>query len=91
MFGDRLTAIGSFNLDERSLEIDTESMLIIDGEEFQDIVTDTLDTYISTSLRVGEDNKYIADENVTETEAGFIKKSLYAVAGTLLRPFVSLL
>ncbi|MCD7728698.1 MAG: phospholipase D-like domain-containing protein [Clostridia bacterium] len=91
LFGDRLTAIGSFNLDERSMEIDTESMLIIDGEKFQDNVKETLATYISTSLQVGEDNKYIEDKNVTETKASFIKKAVYGTAGTLLRPFVSLL
>lgn len=90
LFGDRLTAIGSFNLDERSMEIDTESMLIIDGAEFQDEVKETLDGYLSTSLQVGEDNKYIEDESVTETKASFFKKALYTVAGTLLRPFVSL-
>ncbi len=91
LFGDRLTAIGSFNLDERSLEIDTESMLIIDGVDFQNEVKETLEDYLSTSLQVGEDNKYIADDSVTETKASFFKKALFSVAGTLLRPFVSLL
>ncbi|MEG1706919.1 MAG: phospholipase D-like domain-containing protein, partial [Clostridia bacterium] len=34
LIGDRLVAIGSFNLDERSMYIDTESMLVIDGASF---------------------------------------------------------
>ncbi len=73
----RYSMIGSFNLDERSIHIDTESIVIIDSPEF----TAQLDRYIEevilgNSLRVGSDNEYIPSDTVTPAavESGKLEK-----------------
>ncbi len=65
-FDGRYSAIGSFNLDERSAHVDTESMLVIDSEAFAAAVNRYIDgVFIANSLRVGEDNEYIPSDTVS--------------------------
>lgn len=90
LFDDRLTAIGSFNLDERSVHIDTESMLIIDSVELNRQAKEVLNEYLEQSLQVNEDNQYVKG-NIEAAPVSTSKKVLYKVTGTLARPFVSLL
>ena len=78
LFDDRLTAIGSFNINERSIRSDTESMLIIDSYEFNAITRDAINSLMAQSLRVGEDGE--------QARVPFGKRMLYTVAGHLLRP-----
>jgi len=78
LFDERLTAIGSFNLNERSLRSDTESMLIIDSEEFHAITLAAINNLMAQSLRVGEDGE--------QASVSFGKWRIYNVAGHLLRP-----
>lgn len=58
VFDDRLTVVGSFNMDERSAHIDTESVLVIDSRAFNAAMRDLLDDYRAQSLTVGLDNAY---------------------------------
>ena len=51
--------VGSFNLDDRSLYIDTESVLIIDSPEFFAQLNAELDTLFAQSAAVGPDNAYL--------------------------------
>lgn len=90
LFDHRLTAIGSFNLDERSMHIDTESMLIIDSIELNLQAKEIFLQYMSQSLQVGEDNQYIPG-TMAEAETSTSKKIKYKIMGTIGRPFVSLL
>ncbi|WP_256583504.1 phospholipase D-like domain-containing protein, partial [Pseudomonas sp. 2995-1] len=51
IFDDRLSLIGSFNLDARSSFLSTETMVVIDSEEFAKTLTDEIETrYFSNSL-----------------------------------------
>jgi len=84
LFDGRLTAIGSFNINERSIRSDTESMLIIDSAEFHDIMLEAINAQIAQSLRVNPDGS-LADGNVEEASPYFGKRALYNVAGRLLR------
>lgn len=87
LFDGRLTAIGSFNKNERSIRSDTESMLIIDSEEFHDITLDAINHQASQSLRVSDDNKYEFNSDVEVLNVSFGRKVLYVIAGYLLRVF----
>lgn len=66
---DRISAVGSFNLDPRSAYISTESMLVIDSKEFAGELTQHIETYIQQdSLEVKEDGTYEENQNVEEAE-----------------------
>ena len=87
LFDERLTAIGSFNLNERSMRSDTESMLVIDSEEFFAIALESINGHIAQSLRVGSDNNYILCGYVEPARVPRGKRTLYIIAGNLLRGF----
>lgn len=87
LFDGRLTAIGSFNLNERSLRADTETMLIIDSEAFHDIVLAAINDQMAQSLRVGQDNRYIPNSAVEAAHTPMFKRGLFRMAGHALRPF----
>lgn len=54
----RLSAVGSFNLDERSMYIDTETMLIIDSPAFYETLQGAIDTFTAQSLELETAGKY---------------------------------
>ncbi len=77
-FDDRYSVIGSFNLDERSAHIDTESVLIIDSEAFNAVLTEYIDqTFIANSLQVGNNNEYLPSDTVTAHPVPTKKKVQY--------------
>lgn len=87
LFDGRLTAIGSFNLNERSMRSDTESTLVIHSEEFWNVTMEVINNFMSMSLRVGTDNRYIPRDGVEEAQVPRGKRTLYIAAGHLLRSF----
>ena len=87
-FDRRYSVIGSFNLDERSAHIDTESVVIIDSEAFNAVLGEYIETqFKQNSLRVGADNEYMPSDKVT---AGAVSKEkrakykLYSLMGALI-------
>ena len=89
-FDDRLSAVGSFNLDERSAHIDTEMMLIIDSEPFNAALRAELNRLDAQSLAVGPDNRYRpGDVPARDVSAG--KKVLYGFYGWFFDPFINLI
>ena len=50
-----MSAVGSFNLDSRSVFLNTESMVMIDSEEFAAELTGAIETKISHSTLVGNE------------------------------------
>ena len=87
LFDGHLTAIGSFNINERSIRSDTESMLIIDSEEFHDVTLEAINHQSSQSLRVGSDNNYELNSDVEVIDVSFGRKALYVTVGYVLRIF----
>ncbi|MCL1796206.1 MAG: phosphatidylserine/phosphatidylglycerophosphate/cardiolipin synthase family protein, partial [Clostridia bacterium] len=82
LFDDRLTAIGSLNMDERSIRIDTESMLIVDSPELNAKVRESLDIIRTDSIKVDPaTNAYAANTLQTPAFVPFGKKALYLVVG----------
>lgn len=68
-FDDRFSIIGSFNLDERSAHIDTESVVVIDSPAFNAVLNEYINTtFIANSLQVGSNNKYLPSDTVANHE-----------------------
>lgn len=77
-FDDRYSVIGSFNLDERSAHIDTESVLIIDSTDFNGVLQEYIDqTFVANSLQVGNNNEYLPSETVKAPHVPTKKKFKY--------------
>ncbi|MCM1367493.1 MAG: phospholipase D-like domain-containing protein [Roseburia sp.] len=83
-FDDRFSVIGSFNLDERSAHVDTESVLIIDSKAFNAQVNAYInDVFIENSLKVGENNEYLPSDKVEAHPVPAVKKLKYALYNLL--------
>lgn len=87
----RMSVIGSFNMDPRSEYIDTEIMLAIDSEEFTNYLLDIVDLYKGHSLVVGKDGKYLENPLVEEFHVNPLKRITFKVIGKILSPFRVLL
>lgn len=75
IFDGKISLIGSYNLDARSTFLNTETMVLIDSEEFAHFLQEELNKTVNDqSLQVLEDGAYKSDDKVKETEAGFWKK-----------------
>ncbi len=74
----RLSAVGSFNFDNRSAYLSTETMILIDSEEFSKHLLKEFDTIKGQSLKVDNDYKYIEDSRETK-KASFIKRILIRI------------
>ncbi|WP_160058351.1 phospholipase D-like domain-containing protein [Alkalicoccus saliphilus] len=69
VFDNRLSAIGSFNLDPRSVHLSTESMLVIDSEDVnKELRAEKVLLIHEESLRVKEDGSYEDNDNVEKEE-----------------------
>ena len=78
-----LAVVGSFNLDDRSLYIDTESVLVIDSPEFCQVLDGCLDDLFAQSAQVGPDNRYLPDQAVPLVEASAGKRALMRAVGVV--------
>lgn len=84
---DRMSIIGSFNMDPRSEYIDTEIMLAIDSPQFTRYLQGIVKLYKNNSLVVDKDGNYIEDPDVEEYPVSSVKRFAFEAAGTLLSPF----
>lgn len=83
-FDGRISVIGSFNLDERSSHIDTESVVIIDSEQFTAQLNSYINkTFIDNSLTVGADNTYLPSGTVTAGKVTHKKMFIYNILSVL--------
>lgn len=79
IFDNRISLVGSFNIDSRSTYLSTETMVVIDSEEFAKDLESEIEDKIGNSLMVAEDYSYIHNPLVEEEKASFIKKALIKV------------
>lgn len=79
LFDNRISAVGSFNFDSRSTFLSTESMVIIDSEDFAKNLKEEMDNYIDSSLMVGEDYSYLSDSSVEEGKVSLLKSILVRI------------
>jgi len=76
IFDERISAVGSFNFDSRSVHLSTETVVIIDSEEFSNHLKGEMEKYMGQSLIVGEDYNYIENPKVQAGKTPFIKKAI---------------
>jgi putative cardiolipin synthase len=85
---DKQTAvIGSFNFDDRSMHINTESMLVIDSPGLANQLSALLEELRQDSLQVALDNTYLPKESISIDEVPFIKIFMLRITYIFLRPF----
>lgn len=85
LIDDRLSLVGSYNLDMRSTYVDTETMLVIDGEAFNQQLKACIMDLEASSLVVNEDGSYVLDEDVPIVELPRKKKILFAITSRLFQ------
>lgn len=66
--GNRLSVIGSFNMDMRSAYLDTELMLVVDSEALNRQLRGNMRVYEAASVRVLDKENYEIPEGVTRQE-----------------------
>lgn len=81
-----LSVVGSLNLDDRSLFIDTENTLIIDSEPFAAALRKSMLRYGDMSLQVGLDGEYIPG-HADALPTSLAKRAGIAVAAVFSRVF----
>lgn len=72
--GDRLAVIGSFNMDMRSVYLDTELMLVLDSEAVNRQLREYMQGYKAASIKVVDKDHYEIPENVKQQELSTAKK-----------------
>ena len=66
--GDRLSIVGSFNMDMRSVYLDTELMLVIDSTALNRQLKENMQIYEASCVKVLDQDTYEIPENVTRQE-----------------------
>lgn len=86
LINDRMSIVGSYNLDMRSTYQDTELMLAVDSPELNSIIRQEAETD-KTYSKVMEDGSYTYGENYVPRELSLPKKIFYAVLRMVIMPF----
>lgn len=76
LIDDRMSVVGSFNLDPRSDCIDTELMLAIDSPDFASRLALVQSGYQSQALPVGRDGRYLPDQALEPVPLSGVKKAM---------------
>lgn len=91
LIGNNLSIVGSFNADMRSAYLDTELMLVIESESFNDVLRQAEAPYIARSRLVLHDGSTACGAQFEETALPPLKRALYRVLSVALRPVRHLL
>ena len=91
IFDERISAVGSFNFDSRSVHLSTETMVIIDSEEFARDLKGEMEKYMAQSLVVDQDYNYIEDPRVKAGKPPLIKKIIIGVFSIVIYFFAFML
>lgn len=82
-----MAAIGSFNSDSRSTYFSSENMIIVNGVEFNQQLSDLMDGLLSSSLQASGQDEYYEKPELSPVKVSKIKKILFSVIGFFGRPF----
>lgn len=77
--------VGSYNLDMRSTYVDTETVLVIQGEEFNQMLEECIIVMHDQSLKVLEDGSYEPQNGVEAVELTAEKKLIFAITSRLFQ------
>lgn len=91
LIDDRISIVGSYNLDMRSTYLNTEIMVVVDSEELSGILKEkTLDN-MKYSRMIVADGEYEMGEFYVEKEFSLGKKIIYGLLRVVIVPFRYLL
>ena len=91
LIDDRLSVVGSYNLDMRSTYLDTELMLVIDSQELNDQIQETENIYIEKSKEVLSSGQETEGAQYETKVLNWQKKLFYGVLRIIIRPLRQLL
>ena len=91
LLDDRLSIVGSYNLDMRSTYLDTELMLVIDSKELNQQIQSTEGTYIEKSKEVLSNGQETEGVQYETKVLNWQKKLFYGVLRIIIRPLRQLL
>ena len=91
LLDDRLSVVGSYNLDMRSTYLDTELMLVIDSKELNQQIQSTEGTYIEKSKEVLSNGQETEGAQYETKVLNWQKKLFYGVLRIIIRPLRQLL
>ena len=91
LLDDRLSIVGSYNLDMRSTYLDTELMLVIDSKELNQQIQFTEGTYIEKSKEVLSNGQETEGAQYETKVLNWQKKLFYGVLRIIIRPLRQLL
>lgn len=91
IFDDRISMIGTFNVDPRSAFLSTKSMVVIDSEEFAEVFKKAVEDLLDQSLLVDKDYTYVEDPQVEELDSTIWKRVKMRMIYTLVYFFDYLL
>ncbi|MDL2317831.1 phospholipase D family protein [Eubacteriales bacterium OttesenSCG-928-A19] len=87
----RLGMIGSFNMDDRSMFLDTEVMLVVDSDAFAGVLSDAISAYQAQSLCTRGENAYEIPAGIGHISVPVYKVPLLRVVSVFslaLRSFI---
>ena len=91
LIDDRLSVVGSYNLDMRSTYLDTELMLVIDSQELNDQIQETENIYMEKSKEVLSNGQETDGAQYESKVLNWQKKLFYGVLRIIIRPLRQLL
>ena len=91
LLDDRLSVVGSYNLDMRSTYLDMELMLVIDSKELNQQIQSTESTYIEKSKEVLSNGQETEGGQYETKVLNWQKKLFYGVLRIIIRPLRQLL
>lgn len=91
LIDERLSVVGSYNLDIRSTYLDTELMLAIDCEELNAHIREMAQVYMEKSKNVLPDGQETGGALYQTKQMTTKKEIFYGVLRVIIRPFRHLL
>lgn len=80
-----ISIIGSYNFDMRSVYLDTETMLVVHGEEFNKELENAMNVMKEQSYEVDSSGEYVAGEDVALPELPWWKKIAFRVTSVVFQ------
>ena len=91
LINDRLSVVGSYNLDMRSTYLDTELMLVIDSEKLSQQIHEIESDYMEKSKEVLANGQETEGAKYQGKVLNWEKKLYYGVLRIVIRPLRQLL
>lgn len=91
LIDDNISVIGSYNLDMRSTYLDTEVMLVVNGTEFNQLLSEKMSDMLDKSLPVMSDGSYGTNGDVVALEPTTWQKISLGICSAVFQLFRFLL